>query len=835
MAKVTIDGIDLDVPDGTLILEAAKAQGIDVPTFCYMKRLTPLASCRMCLVAIDGSPKLQPACATSVMDGMVVHTATEQVAETRRTMLELLLANPPLDCPICDKAGECELQDQVFEYGAGVSRFHDEKRVFRSQDLPLNKVIIFNANRCIQCQRCVRICEETVGAVALGTIEKGMDSEITGFENSLASCDHCGNCIEVCPVGALMSEPYRYKARPWDLVETDTTCPFCGTGCQLTVGARDGQLSRVRSKYETGINEETLCVKGRFGIDFIDSKDRIESPLLRRNGDLVPASWEEAYATLREHISSPATVDGSRIGGLASPQNSCETLYLFQKMMRMVFRTNNIDSSNRLASGIYTALPRVFSDLYTRRPLREILEADSILVVGSNVTDDNPVSDYLLRETLRQRGSKLFLVSARPSRLDKDSCAHLRLLPGDEASLIALLDNELAGTAEAATAPLQEFVQKAAATFKSASTVTVLIGMDLLRAPQAKVALQWLNQFLRRLQGLGKQVALQFLFDRSNQMGAWEMGVLPTHLAGWQSIGESQCEQVWGERLPSETGADIHAMLQRCAVGEMDCLYLLGSDPLSAYLDRNLVEKALSSVGLLVVQAAYHSATTAHANIVLPGATFGEETGTMISNDGRVQMMRQVRRPLGNARRNLDILRQVAESFDYDLGVTAPQNAFAEFAQLAPSFRGLSFTDIGEAGALTVPAESVGGDEPDELPVPPRSDGAQLDQGKLMLVTGDCGFHSGYASERSTTLSSILGEAYVEIGHADGEAMGLAQGDGVIVRSRRGETRTKLRLSKHFPPGVAFIPENFAGQLLNRLFSQGEYPCPVDILPDHTA
>ncbi len=835
MANVTIDGIALDVPDGTLVLEAAMAQGIDVPTFCYQKRLSPLASCRMCLVAIEGAPKLQPACVTPVMDGMVVHTATEQVAEIRKSMLELLLANHPLDCPICDKSGECELQDMVFEYGAGVSRFHDEKRVFHSQDLSLNQVIIFNSNRCIQCQRCVRMCEEVVGAVALGTVEKGMDTAITGFENSLASCDHCGNCIEVCPVGALMSQPYRYKARPWDLVETDTTCPFCGTGCQLTVGARDGQLARVTSKYETGINGETLCVKGRYGIDFIDSGNRIEAPLLRRNGTSLPVTWEEAYATLREHIGDPATVNGSRVGGWASPQQSCETLYLFQKMMRMVFRTNNIDSSNRWASGIYAALPRLFGDLYTRRPLGELLEADSILVIGSTVTDDNPVSDYLLRGTLRQGGSKLFMASARPSRLDRDSCAHLRVVPGDEALLIALLDNELAGTAGAAAAPLRDFVQKIVTTVESAATVTVLIGVDLLRAPQAKMALQWLERFMRRLRGSGKQVALQFLFDRSNQMGAWEMGVLPTHLPGWRSIGEVQFERAWGKPLPPETGADIHTMLQRCARGEMDVLYLLGSDPLTAYPDRNLVEKALSSVGLLVVQAAHKSATTAHADIVLPGATFGEETGTVISNEGRIQMIREIRRPLGNARRNMEILRQVAETFDCDLGAATPQEAFAEFAQLVPSFRGISLADIGEAGALTAPAASVSDGEPNALPMPPRSDGSRFDLGKLMLVTGDCGFHSGYTSEQSTTLSDIVGESYVEIGFTEGQAMGLAQGDVVIVRSRHGETRAKLRLNKQFPPGLAFIPENFAHLHLNQLFSQGEYPCLVDILPDHAA
>ena len=296
MAIVTIDGNELEVADGTLIVKAAQDQGISIPTFCYLERLPPLASCRMCLIEIEGQGKLQPACATLVADGMVVRTDTPLVAQTRESMLEMLLANHPLDCPICDKAGECELQDQVVGYGAGESRLRDEKRVFRTEDVLLNPVIVFNANRCIQCQRCVRMCDEVVGAVALGTIEKGMDTEVTGFENSLAGCDHCGNCIEVCPVGALMSAPYRYKARPWDLIETETVCNYCGTGCQLTVGMRDGRLARVRSKYETGMNGETLCVKGRFGFDAIDSEHRIRQPMVRKNGSLVAVSWEDAVA-----------------------------------------------------------------------------------------------------------------------------------------------------------------------------------------------------------------------------------------------------------------------------------------------------------------------------------------------------------------------------------------------------------------------------------------------------------------------------------------------------------------------------------------------------------
>ncbi|MES0883982.1 NADH-quinone oxidoreductase subunit NuoG [Roseibium sp. SCP14] len=838
MANITIDGIELEVPDGTLILEAARSLDIDVPTFCYQKRFAPLASCRMCLVSVENSPKMQPACATPVADGMVVHTASEQVAQTRQSMLELLLANHPLDCPVCDKGGECELQDMVFKYGAGTSRFRDEKRVFRSRDLSLNQVIIFNANRCIQCQRCVRMCEDVVGAVALGTIEKGMDSEITGFENSLTGCDHCGNCIEVCPVGALMSQPYRYKARPWDLVETETTCSFCGTGCQLTVSTREGQLARVKSKYETGVNGETLCVKGRFGIDFINSENRIETPWARRSGALEPVSWDEAYELMRHRLGQPDQIEGHRIGGLASAHLTNETLYLFQKMLRTVFRTNNIDSSSRWVSGVYDVLPGLVGDLYTRQSLENTVSADAIFAIGSNITDDNPVTDYLLRSKVRQHGNKLFLASVRPSRLDADAQAHLRLLPGDEAIMISAVAEMVSSSPEKepppAAAPFAEFTRKIASTLKASNTssVSVLVGMEILRATNAGQALQWLERLLRNLQQAGKQVSLQFLFDRCNQFGAWEMGVQPNHLPGWRRPGDVRVSEVWQAQLPPEPGVDVHEMLQRCANGTTSCLYLLGSDPVSTYPDRSLVEKAMSSAGFVIAQASHHSETTQLADIILPGAAFGEETGTMTNNEGRMQLSREFRPPIGNARRNSDILNQIAEVLGHKLSGSKLEDTFAEIAQLVPSLEGMSLADIGDEGLLCTSQGQTEDGQFKELPLPSRVDRSWNSNGKLTLVTGESRFHASYVTEHSATLSSISSQAYVEIADTVCQELGLKTGELVTLRSPHGETTLQVKTNRQFPPGLAFVPENFARQRLNELFKNGEYSSPVDIIPN---
>lgn len=662
MVNITIDGQTLDVEAGSTVLQAAGRLGIAIPTFCYMKRLPALASCRMCLVEIEGQRRLQPSCATAAADGMVVRTNTPLIEETRSSMLDMLLANHPLDCPICDKGGECELQDMVMAYGPRKSGFHDSKRVFHSKDIRLSPVVIMNVNRCIQCQRCVRMCEEVVGAVALGTVEKGMDTAVTGFEGSLASCDQCGNCIEVCPVGALMSFPYRYKARPWDLAETETICPHCGTGCQLTVGARKGEFMRVRSDWEHGVNRETLCVRGRFGLDFIDGSARIKRPMIRRDGALVPVSWEEASEYLRQRLSA---VESKVSGGLVSPRLPNEVLYQFQKLMRTVLRTNNIDCSSRWSTPVDTLAPLVAAH-YTRAPLEELIGKDGVLVVGGNVTEENPVTEFLLRDAARRRQAGLLMLSARPSRLDADARVVVRVSPGGEAATLGTVAARLVAAAGPALpsgvaamigatgdgpniATGGDQLDRLVTVLKDARSVTMLVSADILRMPSARATLEQIRNCLQVLQALDKAPAMQFLFDRANQLGAWDMGVLPSVLPGFRDIADNAApasfERDWGVRISSKPGADFDAMLDLCDHGRMGTLYIVGSDPLMSYPDRNFAQRALAAADLLIVQDAFLTDTAGLADVVLPAASYGEEPGTFTNNEGRIQAVRKFREP----------------------------------------------------------------------------------------------------------------------------------------------------------------------------------------------
>ncbi|MFW8607276.1 NADH-quinone oxidoreductase subunit NuoG [Rhizobium beringeri] len=844
MVSVTIDGQILEVEPGSTVLQAAQHLSIDIPTFCYMKRLPALASCRMCLVEIEGLRRLQPSCATTVTDGMVVRTNTPQIEETRSSMLDMLLANHPLDCPICDKGGECELQDMVMAYGPRKSEFHDPKRVFHSQDIRLSPVIIMNVNRCIQCQRCVRMCEEVVGAVALGTVEKGMDTAVTGFEGSLASCDQCGNCVEVCPVGALMSFPYRYKARPWDLVETDTVCPHCGTGCQLTVGTRKGELMRVRSKWDEGVNRETLCVRGRFGLDFVTSQDRIKRPMIRRDGTLVPVSWDEAGDYLRRRLSA---VEGKAAGGLASPRLPNEVLYQFQKLLRTVFRTNNIDCSSRWSAPFDTLGPLV-GGFYSRAPLGDVIGNDCILIVGANVTEENPVTEYLLRDAARRRQAGLLMLSTRPSRLDADAREVVRVLPGGEAASIAAVIAGLvtaAGQAlpASALATIEATIDRSAAdapsdgpgrlatALKEAGSVTVLVSVDLLRSPDAPVTLQQINNLLQLLRRLGKGPAMQFLFDRANQMGAWDMGGLPAALPGLRPVADDAARATlarnWGAEIPSEPGAGLDAMLELCVGGRMGALYIAGTDPLISYPDRALVQRALGAADLLIVQDAFLTDTAGLAEVVLPAAGYGEESGTYTNNEGRIQKVRKFRELVFEARGNLAIFDFIAALRNQVLQPSTQGEVFDEIARLVPGYQGLTQDGLGADGAFTkaVPTPPTGV----FLAPPPVPIAAD----RLMLITGDCLFHNGYLSERSDILNTLANDPYVAMSAQDAAQLGLSDGDQVIVRSAQGELTAQLKVDRQFPKGLVFIPENYRALRLNSLLRRGEYPCAVEVQKAH--
>ena len=612
------------------------------------------------------------------------------------------------------------------------------------------------------------------------------------------------------------------------------------------MGARDGEFMRVRSKWDHGVNLETLCARGRFGLDFVASEDRIKRPMIRRDGALVPASWDEAGAWLRERMSEVLAA-GKAVGGLASPRMTNEALYQFQKLMRAVFGTNNINSSSRW-SAPFDALAPLIGNFYQRAPLDEVIRADCVLVVGSNVNEENPVTEYLLRGAARNSDTALYVLSTRPSRLDADARGAIRVPPGGEAAILGAIVARLLeapadrvrlraafsnlGAVQAALRPSastdSEAFARLVAALSGGASVTLLAGTDMLRSPDASAALRMLHGLAQVLRALGKATAAQFLFDRANQFGAWDLGVLPAALPGLRPVGDpaarTTLEQAWGTGIPSEPGAGLDRMLELCAAGTMGLLYLAGTDPLLSYPDRALVSRALAGVDLVIVQDAYLTDTVGVADAVLPAASFGEESGTVVSNEGRIQRANKFREPPFEARPNLEIFGLVAALRGRTLDPAATGEVFDEIARLVPSYRGLTQGGLGDDGAFTAsrPQPSDG-----KLVAPPSPAAVRTDG--LALVTGNCLFHSGYVTERSEILRSIADEPFAEMNPQDAEALGLSAQDLVEVRSPRGMLQARLKLGRSFPSGLVFVPENFRILRLNGLLKAGEYPCPVQV------
>ncbi len=804
MVTCTLDGQTVEVDPGTTILTAARSVGVDIPTFCYHQRLSLSASCRMCLVEVEGRNKLEPACATAIAPDMVIHSRSDKVVATREDMLEMLLANHPLDCPICDKGGECELQDTVFEYGKGDSRLQDPKRVFRQRDIELNQVIVFNANRCIQCQRCVRVCEEVVGEVALGTVERGLDSEITGVGNSLKDCSHCGNCIEVCPVGALMSVPYRYKARPWDLVKTETICGMCGTGCSLTVETREGIFKRVKSDPDTGLNGELLCAKGRFGFDAIDGGQRIELPMIRKDGALIPVSWDEVINFISEKARAVRDRKG-RIQGLISPRQTNETAFMFQTLMRQVFGSQDIHSSTRFgglrSETAIQALARVMTGVVDRKPLGTVLEAECIFLLGSNITEENPVTGYLLRTAMRGKHKQLIIASSRPCGLDDIADVSMRLLPGNEAHLLAqLIKEEASGAGNA----IGDFVSSAKASLVAADSIALLIGTEFLRSSNAEDCLRWIEQATETFKAQGKSVTVQFLFDRPNQLGLWDMGCLAGVAPGWQ---RSQ------ERASTSDAPPV-------------LVYVMGAKSLGSGSETDPIGLTVSKHSCLVLHTSHFYKTAERADVLLPAPLYGEEDGSYTNNEGRVQTLRPVRpqpQAQPSAREVFSLIAQAMGQAPLEVAADQVRSQITagipEFGQFDQSGKGAAGADPGNWPT----AET-------SLPDPElHHDTSRPTDHRRFLVSGDNQFQSGQFSARSSVLTSLDSGPYVELNPGAGSDQTF-EGMMATIFSAGGNFTAPLRINRAFDPKTVFVPERFLAELDKKLLSNADYPMVVDVV-----
>ncbi len=521
LIHLTIDGQAVEATPGTLVIDAAKRAGIEVPAFCYYEGLTLQAACRMCLVEVEKMPKLMTACTLPVGEGMVVRTETPQVAQARKSMLEFLLSNHPLDCPVCDKGGECELQDMTFRYGAGESRFTETKvHVDEKQWSP---VVFFDNPRCILCYRCVRICNEGMGVGALGVINRGVVSEIAPNKGDHLECDECGMCIDICPVGALTSGIYRYHTRPWEMQHVGTICTHCSNGCKTTLGVRNDEIIRGNNRDRSGINGEFLCIKGRYAFDFYNHPERLLAPLVRVNGKLEETSWAKAIETVAAKFNE-VRARGGKFGVVGSNHTTNEENYYLQKFARQVLKTGNID--HQRTGDVHSLLDALSGKTGKLATTADLYQKKAVLVIGADLALEQPFLSFQIRANWRHHQAHVYVVTAQPVREDKYAAASLRVAPGGEMAAIESLAERLKAEAE-----------------------LVIVFGDAIKGAAV-------GRLVEFGESLGIPVQYICLVDDSNSRGAVDMGLLPD--AG-------------GMALP-----------EMLAAGDLDVLWVVGANPLKS-------------------------------------------------------------------------------------------------------------------------------------------------------------------------------------------------------------------------------------------------------------
>jgi NADH-quinone oxidoreductase subunit G len=525
LVTLTIDGRTIQAPPGTLVIDAAKHSGIEVPAFCYYEGLTLQAACRMCLVEVEKMPKLMTACTLPVAEGMVVRTETPQVAAARKSMLEFLLANHPLDCPVCDKGGECELQDMTFRYGAGESRFTETK--VHVDEKQFSPVVFFDNPRCILCYRCVRICNEGMGVGALGVINRGVVSEIAPNKGDHLECDECGMCIDICPVGALTSGIYRYHTRPWEMEHVGTICTHCSNGCKTTLGVRNDEIIRGNNRDRSGINGEFLCIKGRYAFDFYNHPERLLAPLVRVQGKLEEVSWSKAIETVAAKFNEVRGRSG-KFGVIGSNHTTNEENYYLQKFARKVLGTGNID--HRRTGDVPALLDALSGKNGKLATTADLYERKAVLVIGADLALEQPFLSFQIRANYRHHQARVYVVTSGPVREDKYSAASLRVAPGGELDAVESLRDRL----------------------KAEPELVIVFG-DAVK-----------GEGVRRLvdfgESLGIPVQYVCLVDDSNSRGAVDMGLLPDAggLALPEMVAAEDLDVLWvvGENpLPDSRGA----------------------------------------------------------------------------------------------------------------------------------------------------------------------------------------------------------------------------------------------------------------------------------------
>ena len=857
MALVTINGKEMQVDDGMLLLDAARGAGFEIPTFCYHAKLSKLGSCRMCLVEIEGMRKLQPSCVTPVMDGMKVFTESPTVVKARKAQMEFLLINHPLDCPVCDQAGECDLQDLSFAFGSSAGRFRWKKRTFEKRDMgpSLEKEM----NRCIACRRCSRYCSEISGDYAISELNRGNELEMGSFCHTPIDSEFVGNTAQICPVGALTSKPFKFKARSWDLIKTETICPHCSVGCSITseskyidpfatqmlhtqsVGKTEAlektevKVLRNNATVDKAHTEISLCARGRYGYQFINSPERIRTPLIKESGKFVEVSWEKAISVVASKLSNIKEREGGQaIGGLTSGICSNEDNYVFQKFLRVAAGTNNIDMCR---SGDFDRKTTILLSSM-RGNIKVMKNSDAILILGSSVGTDTPIASMNAGIAARVNGAELTMISSGENRLLPSGPTHLVCRKGSENLIVlalikAIIKEKLYVDAfngerskelkvltssvkglnikkiEDQTGLTEADIITLARSLAGASRGCILFGNDVVSTHLAVETVKAIYNLSQLLGFNGEKGQTIYASTSGNFAGAVDMGVGPDFLPGHLRIDDKDAiknlSEIWGCDLPKDKGRNWDEMLESIAAYRLKAIYIMGDNPAATAFNLDKVKVALEKLDFLVVQDLFMTDTAKLADVVLPAASYAEKDGTVTNLAGRIQTLNRSITPLNGTKVDWKILNEIAAKMVNNFGCSDLMAITSEIGEVLPSY-GAAFNEgIGRDGKI-LPAVVPDDVCLREVSIPEVPTGAELKGGSpLFVVPGKDVYLASSLSWMDDGLSTLTQKGSIVISAEEGAMLGIATGNNVALETKNGSVTSVAVVSERVPAGTVVV------------------------------
>jgi NADH-quinone oxidoreductase subunit G len=828
MVTFSIDGREVQAPEGAMLVDGAKYGDVEIPVFCYEPKLgQPVGACRMCLVEIEGIPKLQTACSTPVKDGMVVHTQTERVRTAQNSVVEFLLVNHPLDCPVCDKGGECPLQDITFGWGRGISRMVEPKRHFK-KPLELSPLIAIDRERCILCYRCVRFSQEVSEDYQLILHERGAHSYVGTFDSHPYVAPFSGNIIELCPVGALTSRPYRFRARPWDIEGAGTVCTLCPSQCNVELTVRDERVLRVLGRDHSEVDDGWLCDKGRFAYQAVHSSERIVEPLVRDGDALRPASWERALSAA---ASALGKARGS-VGALAGGTTTNEEAFLLQRLVREGLASSDVDS--RAGASVPLDLQRALAAPALQATVPDLEFAHTVLVLGTEPVDDAPILDLRIRKGVRRRGVQLAVATPRPSSLDANAKLWLRYAPGGEHAFVAALEAALGGAGD-----VDALCAAADADPKAVRALADLLGAEgrgdvviLWGERVGAAALPALLNVAGRL-GLAERSGAGLLEVpcSANGRGLREAGFQPNAGPGLSALGADAAAGADGAGSAARgesAGRSAQEIAAAAAGGDLAALYLLHVDPVRDLADAPLWRRALARASTVIAHSAFLTdELREHATVVFPAESYAEKEGTVTHPDGRLQRLRPGIGHPGSVRAEWSILAELAQRCSttsppqggttrHASPLTGPM-ASQQLFEAVPFYAGLTLEEIGGRGVRWQERDAA-----EAVPEGPATfetgtpAAAASPDGVLRLGT----FRSIWASpevEHAPALKFLARHATLEVSPADAERLGIENGERVTVSADDRTVEARVALRGNAPAGTVFLdaglPQGGASEL----------------------